>query len=307
MFVRYRAALVLSCMLALGGGGVTAFGSVSVQAETNHASVRVGDSLTVTVRATRDKTDDEPIPTHASLEIGPEWETGSQQAESEIEIDSARVKTWRFALTARMAGQYAITPMVLLTQSPTGAPLSANKVLGPSVDVEILPPKEASKALRVVTVGAILAVMLFGAVGIFRAIQRRRVRVPKTPESPLDEALSMMEEVHSNCREDRATRFFADVERVIHGYLSRRIGRSLTGATGAEIVAIASEYLVDAATVGDLREVLRRCTTWRFSGGRADHATLADTEALTLSVLERLDAMWVPKQSSARNAEDKGM
>ena len=305
MFARCHIAIMLGCALLCAGRIASA--SVSVQAGADRASVRVGDALTVTVRATRGISADEPIPTHASLEIGPEWETGSQLAESEIQTDSTRVKTWRFELTARIAGQFAITPMVLLTPSSSGAVLSTNKVLGPPVNVEILPLQERSKAIRVVMVGAILAVMMFGAVGIFRVIQRRRAQRSSAPETPLDEALSMMEEVHSNCREDRATRFFADVERVIHGYLSRRIGRSLTGATGAEVVAIASEYLIDDATVADLREVLRRCTTWRFSGGRADHATLADTEALTLSVLERLDAMWVPKQSSAANAEDKGM
>ena len=304
MFARPLLAGTFACLLLCCGRIASA--TVSVRAEADRVSVRVGDGLTVTVRATRSNSEDEPIPTHASLEIGPEWETGSQQAESEIRTDSTRVKTWRFALTARMAGQFTITPMVLLTPSSSGAVLSTNKVLGPPVSVEILPLQERSKAIRVVMIGAILAVMIFGSIGIFRVLQRRRARRPRAPESPLQEALSMMEEVHANCREDRATRFFADVERVIHGYLSRRLGRSLTGATGAEVVAIASEYLIDDATVTDLREVLRRCTTWRFSGGKADHATLADTEALTLSVLERLDAMWVPKQSSA-DADKKGM
>lgn len=103
----------------------------------------------------------------------------------------------------------------------------------------------------------------------------------------------MMEEVHADCREDRASRFFADVERVLSGYLSRRLGRSLGSATAREIAALTASYITDAATIADLQSILSRCTTARFSGAKVEFRVLAETEESTRSVLERLDRLWV--------------
>lgn len=268
--------------------------AISVTAEVDKKSVRVGEQIRVTVRALRTIAAEEPTPSHAGLQLGPEWETGAQTAESERSDSTGLVKTWHFELTAVTETTSTITPVVILAASPhDGFQLATNRVLGPPLEIAILPAKVRPWWLPRLRTLAIIAGLAATAFAIVRALRRRIHIRPRPTLSPYQEAMAMMEEVHADCREDRASRFFADVERVLSGYLSRRLGRSLGSATAREIAALTASYITDAATIADLQSILSRCTTARFSGAKVEFRVLAETEESTRSVLERLDRLWV--------------
>lgn len=282
----YGTLLILLCLVQTGRATIT------VTARSDRAEVRAGDKLRVTVDARRAATD--PAPSHAGLQLGPEWEAGAQTAESERTESTGLVKTWHFELTARAETTSTITPVVILAVgSPTDAPLATNRVLGPPITVIIKPIKIRPWWIPHPRTIAILAGIATAAFTIVRGLRRQRQNRPRPALTALQEAMAMMQEVHANCREDRAPRFFADVERVLTGYLSRRMARPLGSATASEIAAMVSRHVADTQTIADLQEILQRCTTVRFSGAKADIGQLAETEDLTLSVLERLDAVWV--------------
>ena len=291
------AILVSICLVSEGWCVVT------VTAETNRTEVRVGDRLQVTVRATRPDSLNEAVPAHAGLQLGPEWETGAQTAESERADSAGLVKTWHFELRALAETTATITPIVLLGGAPVdGPPLATNRVLGPTLTVKISKARELPAWVphpRTLAVVFGLAVAVFTAL---RAWRRRRQNAPRTPKTPLQEAMAMMAEVHTNCRIDRASRFFADVERVISGYLSRRTGRPLVSATAAEMACLAARQVRDPEVLADLQTILQRCTTARFSGAKPDFQLLAHTEELALNTLERLDAVWVTDTPSGGQA-----
>ncbi len=271
-----------------------AHSGISVTAEVDKHSVRVGDRVRVTVQALRSNAPDEPTPSHAGLQLGPEWEAGAQTAASERADSNGRVKTWYFELTAVAETTSTIAPVVILAQPPPDAPqLATNRVLGPPLSVTIQPPKVRPWWLPHPTTIAIITALATVAFIVVGALRRRRQNRPRPVLTPYQEAMAMMEEVHANCREDRAPRFFADVERVLSGYLSRRMGRALGSATASEMAALVSGYVSDAQTKSDLQAILSRCTTARFSGAKVNFAVLAETEELTRSVLERLDTLWV--------------
>lgn len=270
----------------------TASATIDVTASSDRSELHVGDKLQVTVTATRVGSD--PAPSHAGLQFGPEWEAGAQTAESERADSAGLVKTWHFELTARAETTSTISPVVILaTTTLDGQPMATNRVLGPPITVTIKPQRIRPWWIPHPRTLAILAGIATAAFTIVRGLRRRRQNRPRPMLTPLQEAMAMMEEVHSNCREDRAGRFFADVERVLTGYLSRRMARPLGSATASEISAMASRHVSDREVIADLQSILQRCTTVRFSGTKADFGQLAETEDLTLSVLERLDAVWV--------------
>lgn len=282
----YGTLLILLCLVQTGRS------TISVTATSDRAEVRIGDKLRVTVDARRAAVD--PAPSHAGLQFGPEWESGAQTAESERADSAGLVKTWHFDLTARSETTSTITPVVILAAASTGdVPLATNRVLGPPITVTIKPARIRPWWIPHPRTIAILAGIATAAFTIVRGLRRRRQNRPRPARTPLQEAMAMMQEVHANCREDRAPRFFADVERVLTGYLSRRMARPLGSATASEISAMASRYVDDREVIADLQSILQRCTTVRFSGTKADFGQLAETEDLTLSVLERLDAVWV--------------
>jgi hypothetical protein len=266
--------------------------TINVTAASDRTEVHVGDKLQVTVTAMRSAND--PAPSHAGLQVGPEWEAGAQTAESERADSVGLVKNWHFELTARAETTSTIAPVVILAAANIdGQPLATNRVLGPPITVTIKPERIRPWWIPHPRTLAILAGIATAGFTIVRGLRRRRQNRPRPMRTPLQDAMAMMEEVHANCREDRAGRFFADVERVLTGYLSRRMARPLGSATASEISAMASRYVSDKQTIADLQSILQRCSTVRFSGARADIGRLAETEDLTLSVLERLDAEWV--------------
>lgn len=272
----------------------TTFAAVRVISEVDRTNVRVGEKVEVTVSAIRSHGDIDPPPSHAGLQLGPEWESGAQTAESERADSSGLVKVWHFELMAVIETTSTITPVVILSNLAAGGePLATNRVLGPPITVSILPPKVRPWWMpHPATLGALVAVAAAAFV-LVRVVRRRRLNRPRLILTPYQEAMAMMAEVHANCREDRATRFFGDVERVLTGYLSRRTGRPLGSATASELAALASRYVDDPQTIADLQLILHRSTTARFSGAKIDHAQLAETEELMRRVLERLDARWV--------------
>ena len=268
--------------------------AIKVTAEIDQASVHVGDRVIVTVRAMRSTSPGEPTPSHAGLQLGPEWTSGAQTAESERPDSAGLVKTWHFELTAFAETLSTITPIVILAAPPPDAPqLATNRVLGPSLTVTIKPKRVRPWWIPHPKTLAILAGIATAAFTIVRGLRRRRQNRPKPAMTAYEEALAMMEEVHANCREDRAQRFFADVERVLSGYLSRRMGRPLGSSTATEMATLAARHVADPATLADLKAILGQCTTARFSGAKTDFRNLAETEEKTRSVLERLDSLWV--------------
>lgn len=272
----------------------SALSAITVTSEIDKPSVRIGDRVKVTVRASRSNAMDEVTPSHAGLQLGPEWEAGAQTAESERTDSTGRVKTWHFELTAMAETTSTITPVVILAQPPPDAPqLATNRVLGPPLTVTIQPAKVRPWWLPHPKTIGIIAGLAVSAFTIVRALRRRRQNRPRPVLTPYQEAMAMMAEVHANCREDRSQRFFADVERLLSGYLSRRTGRPLGSATASEMAALVSNHVSDAQTKSDLQAILSRCTTARFSGAKVNFAVLAETQELTRSVLERLDTLWV--------------
>ncbi len=280
--------------------------AISVTAEADRTTVRVGDRVHIKVEARRSADPAEPIPSHAGLQIGPEWSSGAQTAESERADANGFVKIWHFELLAVSETTSVITPVVILSTPPPGEPpLATNRVLGAPLSVtiksELVRPWWLPHPL---TLGVIAGLAITASL-VVRAIRHRRLNRPRPVYTPYQEAMAMMQEVHANCREDRAIRFFVDVERVLTGYLSRRSGRPLGSATATEIAALAEEYVRDSQTVADLRMILQRCTTVRFSGAKADFGGLAETEELTRSVLERLELGWVTDSSADETSTEQ--
>lgn len=283
----------------------SSYATLTVTAVSDKESVRIGDRVIITVHAKRTDPATDPSPSHAALHLGPEWEAGSQSADSERMDSTGITKTWRFELIAISETLATITPVVILGVPPADAPpLATNRILGSPITVTIHPPKQRPWWLpHPITVAALFGVAT-AAFTIVRVIRRRRQNRPRPVLTPLMEALAMMEDVHASCREDRAGRFFADVERVLTGYLSRRMGRPLGSATASEIAVLASRHVADSGTIHDLQAILSRCTTARFSGAKVDFQTLVETETLTMSVLERLDAVWVTDTSPEETSGD---
>lgn len=297
--------LIAACFVALLTVNL-ASAVVTVTAESDKNSIRVGERIEVTVHAIWPDSPTEAAPSHAGLQLGPEWGAGAQTVESEHADSTGLVKTWHFELSALAETTSTITPVVILADPAPGAPpLATNRVLGASLTVTILPAKVRPWWLPRPRTIALIFALATAVFTILAALRRRRRNKPRPIRTPFQDATAMMEEVHANCRIDRAPRFFADVERVLTGYLSRRTGRSLGSATAPEVARLAAEHVHDALTISDLQTILQRCTTARFSGAKVDFPVLAQTEEMTLSVLERLEAAWVTDTPS--DASSTGM
>ena len=103
----------------------------------------------------------------------------------------------------------------------------------------------------------------------------------------------MLESTRVNRREDRARQYLGDIERVIHGYLTRKFGETLSGQTAVEIAEAVGKRVSDTGCVDELRDLMRQCTASKFSGGRIEFETLAGLEEEVRRVLEQMDRSWV--------------
>jgi len=276
--------------------------AIEVAATADRSRLRVGEAVTITVHATRADTLSEPPPLQALLNVGAEWRRAGQSVVSSPGQSSA-TKSWEFQLVAVTPGKTQIFPAIV-TADPSGQPGATLPINGAPVAIEILPESHIARWLLAAVSLLAAGAGVYRAVRVFRRRARRRLRHELPP--PLVEALGMMDEIMANCREDRAVRFLTDLERVIHGYLSRRLGQSLAGATTGEIVGLASRVIVDRDLLAALDDLLRRCGTIKYAGWRGTYADLESAARQTRETLERLDRAWVTSDSPSAHSADSG-
>jgi len=292
---------VLGGLVALVSVVAAPASAIEIEATADRPSVRVGEAVTITVRALRADTLAEPPPLRAYLNVGAEWQPTRQSVASQRPGESGAAKSWEFQLVALAPGNTQIFP-VIVTVDPSGRPGSVLPVNGAPVAVEILAESVAGRRLLVI------AGVLAAGTGVYRAIRVMRRRAARRKRHqlppPLTEALGMMEEIRAHCREDRAVRFLTDLDKVVHGYLVRRLERPLAGATGAEIVRLVSPHVTEQELLTALEELLRRCGTIKYAGWRGTFGDLEATAQLARDTLERLDRAWVPNVSPSAHSAD---
>lgn len=263
---------------------------LGVKAQADKGEVTVGERVTVTVVGTRSDADADPKFTGAGVQVPSAWRRGGQSAQSARFEDDQWIKAWQFELIAAAPGTTRVTPVIYLASDPDLG-LQADSVLGAPVAVVILPPPEPMLwpwflGAALVAVGTVYVVS--------RSLKKRREAAYQRPAlPPLEEALEMLEGTREDRREDRARQYLSDIDRVIHGYLTRKLAEPLGGRTANEIAAAVRQRVSDAACVEELRAIMQHCSESKFSGGRIEFDTLAGLEDQVRRVLERLDRSWV--------------
>jgi hypothetical protein len=298
---RARRRMLLGGLVVLAGAFAAPASAIEIEATADRPSVHVGEAVTITVRALRADTLAEPPPLRAYLNVGSEWQPTRQSVASQRPGESGAAKSWEFQLVAIAPGKTQVFPVVVTTDR-SGQPGSTLPVNGAPVAVEILPESIVARRLPVI-VGVIAAggAALLVALRLRRrATRRKRHQLPP----PLTEALGMMEEIRAHCREDRAVRFLSDLDKVVHGYLVRRLERPLAGSTAAEIVRLVSPHIAEQELVAALEELLRRCGTIKYAGWRGTFGDLETTAQLARDTLERLDRAWVTSDSPSAHSPD---
>jgi hypothetical protein len=164
-------------------------------------------------------------------------------------------------------------------------------MLGSPVSLVILPlPAKRSWPWSIPPIVVILIAIALGRRRRRRRMAESYVR-PQLP--PLAEALEMLESIRLNRREDRAEEYLADLEKVILGFLTRRLGQPLTGQTVAEVQAMAAPHLPDSAAREGLSRLMAGYSTAKYGAGRMNYDALVRLETQAKEVLERLEATWV--------------
>lgn len=263
---------------------------LGVKAQADKGEVTVGDRVTVTVVGTRSDTDNDPKFTGAGVQAPPEWRRGGQSAQSAMLEGDHWMKAWQFELIAAAPGSTQVTPVIYLASDPELGH-HADSVLGAPVAVIILPPPGPMLwpwflGAALVAVGTVFLVS--------RSLRKRREAAYQRPAlPPLEEALELLEGTRADRREDRARQYLGNIERVIHGYLTRKLGEPLGGRTAGEIADAIGQRVSDTECVSELRGIMQHCSESKFSGGRIEFDTLAGLEEQVRHVLERLDRSWV--------------
>jgi len=286
-YAPWGAAVILIATIILRATPVFPLG---VKAQADRGEVEVGERLTVTVVGTRSDIDGDPKFLGASVQAPPAWQRGGQSAQSARFEDDHWVKAWQFELIASMPGSTLVTPVVYLANDPALGG-QADSVLGAPVAVVILPPP--APMLWPWFLGA--ALVAVGTVYfVSRSLRRRReAAYQRRSLPPLEEALEMLEGTREDRREDRARQYLGDIERVVHGYLTRKLGEPLGGRTANEIADVIAAQVSDTECVEELRGIMTHCSESKFSGGRIEFDTIAGLEDQVRRVLERLDRSWV--------------
>ncbi|HUU46650.1 MAG TPA: hypothetical protein VM118_13040 [Acidobacteriota bacterium] len=251
----------------------------------------VGETITITVEASRDTSVWGTSFSDAALIIDEHWRPGGQTVGSEKTTGDRVTKTWQLELDAIYPGTTVVVPVVYLSRRAGDLDLGRDSVVGTAATIVIWP--EPGPARWPWFVG--LAVALAALIKIARMAQerwRRSIETRRPLPPPLTEALQMLDEARADRRADRARQYFTDVERIVYGYLSRRLGRALPAATAAEAADLVSPHVGDGEAVGMMRDVLTRCAAARFGGRRMEFEEMARMEETLRAALERLDASW---------------
>lgn len=279
-------AVILSLTLGLCATS-NAFG-LQVTGDSDRDTVRVGDTITVTIRGERDTTD--PSFLGANVHVSGQWQRGGQTVESPRSSNGRIIKIWHFQLVAAVTGSASVTPVIYLGQDMSvGA--QADSMLGSPISV-VIEDVPASRAWPW-SIPPIIVILV--AIAIARRRRRRKeaesyVR-PQLP--PLAEALEMLDSIRVNRREDRAQTYLSDLERVILGYLTRRLGHPLTGQTAAQVQSMAAAHLPDPGANQGLTNLMTAYSTAKFGAIQMNYEQLVSLESQAREVLEHLEATWV--------------
>jgi hypothetical protein len=250
----------------------------------------VGESVVVTVTGTRSDAEDDPNFVGANVQAPPLWQRGGQSARSARRDGELQHKSWQFELVAAAPGTTSVTPVIYLGTTPS-LDMQADSVLGAPITLIILPLPEP------VIWPYFLGVAIIVVAGTYlaaRSLRRRReTAYERTEVPPLEEALGTLASIRINRREDRVTQYLSDIERVIQGYLSRRLGTGLSGHTAGEIADQVAEHVPDEDTINKLREILRQCAASKFGGQRIDFNALSALDDEVRGLLEQMDHKWV--------------
>jgi hypothetical protein len=263
---------------------------LGVTGEADRPEVMVGEPVVVTVTGSRSDSEDDPNFVGAGIQVAPLWQRGGQTAMSARHDGASERKSWQFELIAVAPGTTFVTPVVYIGSTPS-LDMQADSVLGAPITLVILPLPEP--VIWPYFLGA--AVLVVGITYLAaRSRKRRRAAAYERPTvPPLEEALATLESIRVNRREDRAVQYLSDLERVIQGYLSRRLGTGLGGHTAAEIADQVAGHVADEDTVAKLLEILRQCAASKFGGQRIDFNALTALDDEVSGLLEQMDHKWV--------------
>lgn len=262
--------------------------AVSVSGAMDRDRVRAGDTVTVHVVGKRVTGD--PGFLGAAVEVPSDWNRGGQSVISPRSVADTTIKEWRLQFVPTQPGSVQVIPIVIVGQT-IAATAAVDSVRGAPVLVTV-DPVRTTPIWPWFLAGAVVIVATLGL--IIRTFRRRReTTYERSDDPPLAEALRMLDSVRTNRREDRGRQYLVDIERVVHGYISRRLGIRLTGMTATEIGLAVAPHCSDAAVVEELTALLKRCGETKFGGAHISYDTLSGIEGQARSVLERLDANWV--------------
>ena len=265
--------------------------STDISAIVPTGDVHVGETITITVEASRDTAVWGTRFSDAALTIDAHWRAGGQTVGSEKTVGDRITRIWQLELDAVYPGTTVVVPVVYLSRRTGDLDLGRDSVVGTAATIVIRPEPGPARWPWFVGVAVALAV-LFKIARMTQERWRRSAEARRPLPPPLTEALQMLDEARANRRSDRARQYFTDVERIVYGYLSRRLGRALPAVTAAEAADLVSPEVGDRAALEMMRDALTHCAAARFGGGRMEFEEMARLEETLRTALERLDASW---------------
>jgi len=297
MSATLRAGWPLAVLTLLAGillsGGRHAHGQNEdvVRAFSSHGRVRVGDTVDITIEAGISLLPKDAVFTGAEVWPDAHWKRGGQSVSTAYLRAMRMTKSWTFRLVAQSPGLTRMRPVVYYRQEGAAADQPRDSIVAEYLRVSIV--ERPSRGIIPWMGVGFAALILAAAVGVL-AMRNRRARTRSmTVLTPLEETRQMLTTAAANRREDRGPRYIEDLERIILGYLSRRLGHTVTSATASDVARLLSTTIRDPALTAQLTAHLKRCGELRFSGARVESNEMVDLEEQIRALLEQLDAAWV--------------
>jgi hypothetical protein len=268
--------------------------AIEVKCLPSASRVHVGESISVGLDVVRDPAAGDQELVDATLSIDAHWRAGGKAVGTAKSVGDLVAKRWQFDLIAHLPGTTKVIPIVYLASGDEFTGAYRDSLVAVPVSLVILPEPGPARWPWLAAGAAALAVG-FRVIQAIRRRRRRSAAAPRELPSPLEEALQMLDEARVNMRIDRADRYFADVERICIGYLTRRLERPLPAMTPAELAALIEPHVSGREMVSSLRDVLTRCAATRFSGARGSFEEMEQIGREARSALEHLDIAWRKK------------